>query len=75
MGISITDILYDLSELIQVVDLPALDDPFSLDEIQAVLRDIPSNHAPGPDGFNGAFYKKCLSIIKDDIIKLCADFA
>jgi hypothetical protein len=49
-------ILYDLSELIQASELPVLDEPFSNDEILAVLKDMPSYHAPGPDGFNGAFF-------------------
>jgi hypothetical protein len=59
-----SDILYDLSELIQVVDLPVLDDPFSLEEINVVLKDMPSDHAPGLDGFNGAFFKKMLGYYK-----------
>jgi hypothetical protein len=36
---------------------------------------MPSDHAPGPDGFNGAFFKRCWPIIKDDILRLCKDFA
>lgn len=46
-----------------------------MEEIQAVINEMPSNHAPGPDGFNGAFIKRCLSIIKDDILSLCSDFS
>jgi hypothetical protein len=45
-----------------------------LDEISVVLKDMSSDHAPGPDGFNGAFFKKCWPIIKDDVIRLCRDF-
>jgi hypothetical protein len=36
---------------------------------------MPSDHAPGPDGFNGAFFKKCWPIIKNDIVRLCKDLA
>jgi hypothetical protein len=36
---------------------------------------MPSDHALGPDGFNGAFFKKCWDIIKVDILRLCVDFA
>lgn len=70
-----THILYDLGSLLQATDLQGLDDPFSEEEITAVLKDIPLDHAPGPDGFKGVFFKKCWHIIKDDIIRLCSDFA
>ena len=30
--------------------------------------------APGPDGFNGMFLKKCWHIIKEDVYQLCNDF-
>jgi hypothetical protein len=33
-----------------------------------VVRDILTERAPGPDGFNGLFYKKAWPIIKDDIV-------
>jgi hypothetical protein len=35
---------------------------------------MPSDKAPGPDGFNGVFFKKCWNIIKEDIYQLCFDF-
>jgi hypothetical protein len=76
LGVSaFSGIIYELSELIQPLDLPVLDEPFSLDEIIVVLKDMPSDHAPGPDGFNGAFFKKCWPIIKEDVIRLSRDFA
>ena len=30
--------------------------------------------APGPDGFNGMFLKKCWPLIKEDFYALCQDF-
>lgn len=33
-----------------------------------------SESAPGPDGFNGLFFKKSWHIIREDIYKLCKDF-
>ena len=39
-----------------------------------VIKDLPNNHARGPDGFNGCFIKKCWSIIKDDFTRTMRDF-
>lgn len=61
--------------MINLVDLPILDDPFTMEEIDAALKDMPSDHAPGPDDFNGHFFKKCWPIIKDDFIRLCTAFS
>jgi hypothetical protein len=35
---------------------------------------MPCDKAPGPDGFNGMFIKKCWHIIRNDIYELCLDF-
>jgi hypothetical protein len=43
-------------------------------EIDAIIKQIPSDKAPGPDGFNGLFFKKCWEIIKHDVYKFCHDF-
>jgi hypothetical protein len=50
---------FDLQNLIQVVNLLNLDEHFSLDQIQAAMQTMPSDHALGPDDFNGMFIKKC----------------
>ena len=66
---------FDLSSLIApVLGLEELDAPFSDDEISAVLKDLPTDWAPGPDGFNGMFVKKCWTIIETDFRKLVKDF-
>jgi hypothetical protein len=76
LGVSeFSGLLFDLSELIPLAELPNLDGSFSMEEITAVLKDMPSDHAPGPDGFNGAFFKRCWPIIKEDILRSCKDFA
>lgn len=36
---------------------------------------MPIDHAPGPDGFNGKFFKKCWGIIENDFKKPYRDFA
>lgn len=59
----------DFSALdIPVVDLSELTTPFSEMEVQAVINDLPSDRAPGPDGFTGAFYKSAWPVIKGDVM-------
>jgi hypothetical protein len=57
------------------VDFPRLSDaenvgltsPFSLDEIELVVKHSDGNKSPGPDGFNLAFVKKFWDLLKGDI--------
>jgi hypothetical protein len=50
--------LYNLSQLVQVRDnLEDLARPFSIDDIDTVIKQMSANKAPGPDGFNGFFLK------------------
>lgn len=72
MGVSeCQQFLFNISELITPVDLPELDLPFTKEEIDKVIKDMPSNHAHGPDGFNGFFMKKCWSTISNEFYRLC----
>ena len=68
MGVSTgIDMRFDLASLIETVDgLDNLSAPFSEDEINEVLKFLPTNRAPGPDGFTGLFVKRCWNIIKKD---------
>lgn len=66
--------LFDLSNLIQSVDLPVMDDPFSKYEIDSAIKEMAPDHAPGPDGFNSFFLKKCWHIRKEDFYRLCEAF-
>jgi hypothetical protein len=54
--------------------LEALSTPFSHAEIDDVIKKMPVDKAPGPDGFNGMFLKSCWNIIREDFYKLCQDF-
>jgi hypothetical protein len=69
-----TTIFFNLDSLVTGQDLHVLDQPFIQEEIDSVVKYLPSDKAPGPDGFNGAFLKKSWLIIKQDIYQLCLDF-
>jgi hypothetical protein len=75
MGVSQTpDICFDLAELFQRVDgLEDVSSPFTKEEIDKVIKSIPVDKAPGPDGFNGMFLKVCWDIIGLDFYKLCEE--
>jgi hypothetical protein len=65
----------DLPSLIAPTSgLEELSLPFTKEEIDEVIRTMPADKAPRPDGFNGHFLKACWNIIKEDIYKLCFDF-
>lgn len=50
------------------VDLSRLEQPVSEEEAWAAIQALPADRAPGPDGFNGAFYKSSWATIKTDIL-------
>lgn len=55
-----TNLTYNLSSLLTAHNLEHLDADFSEQEIEDVIKSMPNNHAPGPDGFNGTFIKKIM---------------
>ena len=76
MGVSLQPhMAFDLQSLISLnVDLDCLIAPITKEEIDNIIKIIPLDKAPGPDGFNGMFLKKCWPLIKEDFYKLCQDF-
>jgi hypothetical protein len=68
--------LFDLQTMFEPADnLQGLVEVFTKAEIDLVVRHLPPDKAPGPNGFNGLFMKKkCWPIIKHDFYKLCHDF-
>jgi hypothetical protein len=46
----------------------------SIDEMDKIIKHMPNDKSPGPDGFNGLFMKKCWHIISGDFYKLALDF-
>ena len=51
-----------------------LDRPFTEGEIEYAVKILPSEKAPGPDGFTSDFYKHCWQIIKADILSAFHSF-
>ena len=75
LGVTSTPtMLFDLDDLVQQRDLDHLNAPFSKEDIDKVVKEMPADKAPGPDGFNGLFIKRCWPIIKDDVYRTCLDF-
>ena len=56
------------------VDFDSLELPFTHEEFDNIVKDMPPDKSPGPDGFNGTFLKKCWNNVKDLFYRLCADF-
>jgi hypothetical protein len=48
-------------------DLDDLDAPFTVQEIEAVIKEMPREKAQGPDGFIGVFYKKNAGLLLQKI--------
>jgi len=73
LGTSVdTSMQFDLQLLIQPCSsLEDLCQPFSKDEIDAVILDLPNDKAPGPDGFNSFSLGKLGTSLK----KTCIGYA
>jgi len=72
---SFTFINFDLPSLLTTtIDCSSLVLPFSTQKIDKVVRSLPSKKAPGPDGFNIDFVKKCWPVICQDFYNLCNGF-
>ena len=47
---------FNLSRLNQE-EIEIMNNPFTSAEIEAVVKNLPENRSPGPDGFTGEFYQ------------------
>jgi len=66
---------FQLSNLITPrSNLLSLVEPWSHSKIDNIVKNMPNDKAPGPDGFNGLFLKRTWPIIKEDFYKLYDDF-
>ena len=50
------------------IELEGLDCLFTEQEVWQVIKEMPADRAPGPDGFIGIFYQKAWSVIKHDVM-------
>jgi hypothetical protein len=65
----------DLDSLINPShNLDRLQEEFTKEEIDKIIKDFPSHKSPGPDGFNGEFLRKCWPLIAEEFYDLCKDF-
>lgn len=55
-------------------NLEVLAAPISEEEVKCAIHSMPSDKAPGPDGFTGAFFKRCWEIIKVDVMNVIGSF-
>jgi mannosylglycoprotein endo-beta-mannosidase len=66
---------FDFAQYIHpVANLDTLSLPFTREEIDKIVEELPSGKAPGLDGFSGLFIKKCWPIIKHVFHRLCDEF-
>lgn len=56
------------------VNMEELELPLSYEEIDDVIKHMPNDKSPGPEGFHGLFMKKNRHIIKNSFYKLIKDF-
>jgi hypothetical protein len=67
MGITIKpEMQYNLDDMVLNHEgLDQISAPFTKDETNNVVKQMPTDKAHGPDGFNGMFFKKfCMSLKK-----------
>lgn len=69
------DMILNLSDMVRRMEgLECLSEIPSTEELDRIIKNMPTDRAPGPDGFNGLFLNKCWSIIKQDFYELAFQF-
>ena len=72
------DNLQEMEELLEKYNLPKLNQeeienlnrPITSTEIKTIIKNLPTNKSPGPDGFTGEFYQKFREELTPILLKL-----
>ena len=72
------DNLEEMDRFLEKVNLPRLNqeeieiinNPITSTKIEAVIKNLPKNKSPGPDGFTGEFYQTCIEKLMPFLLKL-----
>ncbi|XP_040989014.1 uncharacterized protein LOC121236643 [Juglans microcarpa x Juglans regia] len=59
---------------IEQLDAEWLEREFEEEEILDVVKGMDKDKAPGPDGFTLTFFQECWDVVRDDILKVFAEF-
>ena len=60
---------------IQPLDLSDQEAPMQANEVWAAIKAMPSDRAPGPDGFTGAFFETAWPVIQNEVMEAIEVFS